>query len=253
MTYRLPVLAADVSPHGGEQGGQVGHLGLLGAVAQDGRALGQGGGHQQVLGAGDGLAGEGEIDPAQTVAAGGEVIPGNEDLGTHAFQPLEVEVDLALADGAASGHRDPGRAAAGQHGAEQQHRRPSGAGDLVGDHRCAQRRHGDAQLMPLKVPGQRDVGLGLGADLAQGGDHHLDVLHQRQIAENDRFGAEADGGQLGQGGVLGPGNGHAAGQRPASMDRYDDVPHVVKTGPAGRLDQGTTIQSSPGKVKNIPR
>ena len=46
----------------------------------------------------------------------------------------------------------------------------------VGNQRRTQNRHGDADGIAADLP--------LGADLAQGGEHHLDVLHQRHIAES---------------------------------------------------------------------
>ena len=46
--------AFDLCAHGDEQGGEVGDFGLAGAVLEEGFAVGEGGGHEEVFGAGDG-------------------------------------------------------------------------------------------------------------------------------------------------------------------------------------------------------
>ncbi len=46
--------AFDLRAHGDEQRGEVGDFGLAGAVLEDGLAVGEGGGHEEVFGAGDG-------------------------------------------------------------------------------------------------------------------------------------------------------------------------------------------------------
>ncbi len=46
--------AFDLCAHGDEEGGEVGDLGLAGTVLEEGFAFGEGGGHEEVFGAGDG-------------------------------------------------------------------------------------------------------------------------------------------------------------------------------------------------------
>src|SRR6201999_4153664 len=46
--------AFDFGSHGGEEGSEIGDLGLAGAVLEDGFAFREGGGHEEVFGAGDG-------------------------------------------------------------------------------------------------------------------------------------------------------------------------------------------------------
>ncbi len=69
---RVLVGPVDLRAHLVEEGGQVGDLRLPGAVAEDGLALGQGRGHEQVLRAGDGLLLEGDLG----AAGGGRPRPG---------------------------------------------------------------------------------------------------------------------------------------------------------------------------------
>ena len=59
--------AFDLCAHGDEQGGEVGDLGLAGAVLEDGFAVGKGCGHQQVFGAGDGNLVEDDVRAFEAV------------------------------------------------------------------------------------------------------------------------------------------------------------------------------------------
>ncbi len=112
--------AFDLRAHGGEQGGEVGDFGLAGAVLEEGFALGEDGGHEQVFGAGDGDLVEDDVRALEAFGAGLDVAVLVADDRAHAFESLDVQVDGAAADGAAAGHGDAGEAGAGDQRAEHQ-------------------------------------------------------------------------------------------------------------------------------------
>src|SRR6185312_9893085 len=98
--------AFDLRAHGVEQSGEVGDLGFARAVLEEGFAVGERGGHEEVFGAGDGDLVEDDVRALEAVGAGFEVAVLLGDGGAHGFEALDVEVDGAAADGAAAGHGD---------------------------------------------------------------------------------------------------------------------------------------------------
>ena len=62
--------AFDLCAHGDEQGGEVGDLGLAGAVFEEGFAVGEDGGHEEVFGAGDGDLVEDDVRAFEAVGCG---------------------------------------------------------------------------------------------------------------------------------------------------------------------------------------
>ncbi len=94
----------DGSAHRGEKAGQIDDFGLTGGVVDDGFALGEDSGHQDVLRTGDGDAIE--VDDAAAEAVGGsgfDVAMFLAKFGSKVFEGGDVKVDGARADGAASG------------------------------------------------------------------------------------------------------------------------------------------------------
>ena len=123
--------AFDLRAHGVEEGGEVGDFGFAGAVLEEGFAVGEGGGHEEVFGAGDGDLVEDDVRAFEAVGAGFEVAVVLGDGGAHGFEALDVEVDGAAADGAAAGHGDAGDAGAGDERAEDERAGAHGLDDLV--------------------------------------------------------------------------------------------------------------------------
>ena len=128
--------AFDLCSHGDEEGGEVGDFGLAGAVFEDGFAFGEGGGHEEIFGAGDGDLVEDDVRAFEAAvavvgAAGFEVAVVLGDGGAHGFEAVDVEVDGAATDGAASGHGDAGDAGAGDERAEDEGACAHGLDDLV--------------------------------------------------------------------------------------------------------------------------
>ncbi len=78
--------AFDPGAHGDQQRGEVGDLGLARAVFEEGLALGEHGGHEDVFGAGDGDLVEDDVRAAEAVGAGFEVAVLLGDVGAHGFK-----------------------------------------------------------------------------------------------------------------------------------------------------------------------
>ncbi len=78
-------------------------FGLARGIAQDRLALGQGGGHHQILGAGD--RGDIEIDVSahQPVGNRFDISVLQMDRSTQTFQPFEMQIDRPRTDGTAAG------------------------------------------------------------------------------------------------------------------------------------------------------
>ena len=104
--------AFDLRAHLVEQVGEVGNFGLAGAVLHDGFALGQGRGHEQVFGAGDGDFVEHNFAALEAVGAGFNVAVLLRDFRAQTFQSFDVKIDGPRADGASAGKRNAGPSAA---------------------------------------------------------------------------------------------------------------------------------------------
>src|SRR6476660_398167 len=96
-----------------QQIGQIGNLGLARAVLDYGLAFGKRGSHEQVFGAGDGDLVEDNLSPAEAIGGGFNVAMILNDFCPPALQALDVQIDWAGADGAASGQGNTGPATAG--------------------------------------------------------------------------------------------------------------------------------------------
>src|SRR5690606_34757381 len=125
---------ADLRAHLGEHVDHVEDLGLQRRVLDDRGALGQGGGHDEVLGAG--VRGGVEVE-------GGAGQPGRLDVDdrlalvddrAQALVAEAVEVEVAAAEGAAADALDDGLAEAVHQRGGEQHRPAEPAGDLGGQH-----------------------------------------------------------------------------------------------------------------------
>ncbi len=216
--------AFDSGAHGGEEGGEVGDFGFAGAVFEDGLSVGEDSCHEDVFGAGDGDPVEDDVCAAEAFGAGFEVAVVLGDDGAHGFEGLEVEVDGASADGAAAGHGDAGHAGAGDERAQDERGGAHGFDDFV---------LGDG----VGEDGAPDVGAVLGAAVAEldFGAHRdeefalgFDVLHLRDVFEDELVFGEDGGGHAGERGVFGSGNFDGAEKGIAAA--YNKLIHVTSLG-----------------------
>ena len=190
--------AFDFGSHGDEEGGEVGDLGLAGTVLEDGFAVGEGGGHEQVFGAGDGDLVEDDVRALEAIGLGFEVAVVVSDGGSHGFETLDVEVDGASADGAAAGHGDAGDAGAGDERPEDERGGAHGLDDLVLGDGVGQDGALDGGAVLGAAVAELDLGAHGGEELALG----LDVLHLRDVLEDDLLLSEDGGGHAGESGVF---------------------------------------------------
>ncbi|MNT30693.1 hypothetical protein D3C72_1665010 [compost metagenome] len=209
--------AIDLRTHLHQQVGQVGHLGLARGVLQHGLALGQRGGHQQILGAGHGDHVRHHARALQTAGAGVDEAVLDGDLGAHRLQALDVLVHRPRADAAAARQGDAGLA-------EARHQRPQHED---------RRAHGLHQL--VRGLGRIDVGggqrgrgavnVGPGAHLAQQLEHRARVLQVRHVVDGDGIGGQQAGAQDRQRRILGARNPDLALERAVALDL--EFVHVV--------------------------
>ena len=206
----------DLRAHPDQHLSQVGNLGLLGGVFQDGLAFGQRGSHQEVLGTGDRHHVGGDARALQPGAPrrqrGDHVAVLDRDLGPHGLQALDVLVHRSGADRAAARQGHPGLAEARQERPQRQHGGPHGLDQLV-------RRFGPDGAGGLQghAPALA-VGLGLHAHVVQKATHRRHVLQAWHVGQRHRLRRQQGGAQLGQGRVLGAGNQHVTAQLAASAD-----------------------------------
>jgi len=218
----LPIPA--MRAHRVEAVGEVGDLRLARGVGEDGAAFGEAGRHQQVLRRADRDEGKHDGGAAQPAGDAAVDIAGVEaEAGAHLLQPLEVQIDGAGADGAASRHGDARLAHARQQRTEHEDRRAHLAHDVVGRLGA-----GDGAAERQRAPVIAD-GFHRDAVLGEEGAHGLDVGEPRHVGENEALVGEQAGGHQRQRGILGAADGDLAGERPAAADA-DTVHGGLPTG-----------------------
>ena len=204
----------NVRAHGGEQRGEVGDFRLAGAVFHHGFALGQNGGHEQVLSAGDGDLVEDQVRAAEAVGAGFKVAVLLGDDGAHFFQALDVQVDGPAADGAAAGHGDARHAGAGHQRAQHQGTGAHGFHDFVAGDGIGERAATDGDAIVGAAFALADFRAHGGEQLALG----LDVADLGNVFERDLVLSEDGGGHAGEGGVFCARDADGAHQRIAAAN-----------------------------------
>ena len=222
-------VALDVCAHLDEQFGQVDDFGLARGVLQYGAALGQHGGHEQVLGAGDGDHVGADRRALQALGARHDEAVFDLDLGAQRGHALDVLVHRTLADAAAAGQRDAHFAKARQQRPQHQHGRAHGLDQFVG-------RFELVDLVCLQDDGFAIL-LGAHTHQAQQLEHGVGVVQRRHVGQAHRVGREQTGAENGQGRVLGAGDDDFALEPAAAGDAQ-----LVHQSPALAYSPGVRVR-----------
>ena len=217
--------AFDLRSHLVQQVGEVGDFGLAGAVLQDGFAFGEGRGHEQVFGAGDGDLVENNFRALEAGGAGFDVAVFLRDLRAELFEAFDVEIDGAAADGAAAGERDAGVSAAGDQRAEDQRGGAHGLDQFVGGFGGGEGGAVDGGAVLGASVAEFDFGAHGGEQVARG----LDVADLRNVFEDDGLVGEQGGGHAGERGVFRAADADGAEQRLSAAD-YELVHGCILAG-----------------------
>ena len=209
--------------HVAEHGGQVRHLGFLGRVLNDGRALGQHRRHEQIVRRR--VARVLQDDPGADQPASrhraAHLAVGRLEAGAHGAESAEVEIDRPVPEVVPTRERHPHRAATGEEEAEDDDRGPHLLEELVGPrrHQLAIGRSGHAHIPVVEA-------LDLRTDTAQHLGHDVDVGDARDVGEHSAaLGEQAARHQL-QRRILRAACPDRAPERAAGLD--DDLIHDPK-------------------------
>ena len=206
--------AFDLRAHSDEEGGEVGDFGFAGAVFEEGFALGEDGGHEQVFGSGDGDLVEDDVRALEALGSGLDVSVFVSDDRAHGFEAFDVEVDGTATDCAASGHGDAGEPGSGDQRPEHQRRGAHGLDDLEYSGGVGEDAAGDGGAMLGAAVAQLDFAAHRGEELTLG----LDVLHLGDVFEDDFVFGEDGRGHAGAGAELCAADADGAEQRIAAAD-----------------------------------
>ena len=229
--HRLLADPVDPRPHLHQELAEVGDLRLEGAVAEDGLALGQGGGHDQVLGSGHRLLLELDRRAGELVGLGLDVAVLEVDGRAELLEPVDVEVDGPRADGTAPGQGDDGLPEARQERAEDEDGRPHRPHQLVGGFVRGDLADPDVEGVPLDLV--------FGAQLFHQGEDGVDVLDQRDVRQMDVLAGEQAGRDGRQDGVLRPADADLAPEAqvvvPPDADAFHGTLFYIKRARLARL------------------
>ena len=189
--------AVDGAAHGDQQAAQLLHVRFAGGIAEDGGALGEGGGHQGVLGGCYGGLVEEDIGAAQS-AGGGQLeaaAVGTGEGGAQLFEDEQVGVDAAAADVVAAGCALDAECAAAGEERPHQVQAAADASEELGVGRVTVQFVG-AQGEAVAFFAHID------AEAFQNGEHGGNVVYLRDVFQGDGLVGEQRGGDKGEGGVF---------------------------------------------------
>ena len=206
--------AFDFRSHFIQKVGEVGDFGLAGAVLQNGFAVGEGCGHEQVFGAGDGDFVEDDFCAFEARGAGFDVAVILRDFRAELFESFDVQIDGAGADGAAAGERDAGAAAAGDQRSKDQGGGAHGLDQFVGRFGLGEIGAVNGGAVVGASVAKFDFGAHGGQQVARG----LNVADLGNVFEDDGLIGEQGGGHAGQRGIFGSADADGAEQRLSAAD-----------------------------------
>ena len=192
--------ALDVRPHLGQHGGEVADLRFPGGVLDHGRALGEHGGHQDVVGCGVARELQDDAGADEAVAVALHVAVLGDEARPEVLEGAQVEVDRPVAEVVTAGHRDPGGAVTGEQRPEHDDRGPHLLDELVGGDRRHVVGHGDLEV----TVGPTALVAHLGPHGPKHVGHDRDVADHRDVVEAVQARGEQAGGHELQDRVLRP-------------------------------------------------
>ena len=244
--------ALDSRAHPDEQRRQVAHFRLARRVVEHGFPARQHGRHQQVLGARHRDPVEMNRPAAKAVRRGGfDVSVGLLDPRAQLLQALDVQVDRAGADGAATRQRHSGAARARQERAQHQTRRAHGLHQVVGGFGRGERLRPDAHHAGFAVFDRRP-------GVLQQPLHGADVAHARDAAKRDRLRGEQTSGQRRQGGILRAASRDFTLQRRAAANqKLFHISIIRRISPSARATRArrpraNAFRRSPSRCPGVP-
>src|SRR5271157_412525 len=211
--------AFDAGSHLVEQGGEVGDFRLAGAVLENGFTFRESGGHQQVFGASDGDSVEHDLGALEALGAGFDVAVFLRDPDPELLESFDVQINGTSADGASSGKRDAGAAAAGDQRSEHERGGAHGLDQFVRSFRGSKVGAVDGGAVLGASVAEFDFGAHGGQQIARG----LNVADLRNVFEDDGLIGEQGCGHAGKGSVFGAADADGAEQRLSAAD--DELVH----------------------------
>ena len=163
-------------------------------LSEDGLALGQGGGHDQVLGPRHRLFLELDRRAGELVGRGLDVAVLEVDGRAELLEPVDVKVDGPRADGTAAGQGDDGLPVAGQERAQDEDGGPHRPDQLVGRFVRGDAPDVDVEGVPLDLV--------FGPELFHQGQDGEDVLDQGDVRQVEVLAGEQAGRDRREDGVL---------------------------------------------------
>ena len=233
-------LSPDARAHAAQHAGEIHDLRLGGGVVNHAHAVGEHGGHQDVLGAGDGGHVELNLGALQVRDLAVYVAAGELEGAAERLQALQVLIDRPHADGAAARKRDVGLSTAGQERAERQHARAHLAHEvirrLVEGHALRVDLH--AALRPRRVPLPPDQAGA--AQAPEQRERRADVHEVWHVVDDVLTGRQQRRDKQGERGVFGAADVYGAMQRHAAVG--DQLVHARDLGGSeggrGRKERG---------------
>ena len=219
--------------------GKVHHFRFARAVFQHGFPFGKRGGHEQIFRSAHGRHVKGDVGSLETVAASLNIAVLQIKVRAHLFQPLEVLIHGARADGATAGQSNARFADARQQRAEAENRRAHGTDQII-------------RGLGLEPAGSRPdyaavVGAGA-AENAQQGKRGMDVAQVGDIGK--RHGTVQQNGpeKNRQGGIFGTADVNGAFQARAAFDKK-----FVHTSSEGQACPDWGLEKCPAAVEKTAR
>ena len=206
--------ALNLRAHFVQEIGKISDFRLAGAVLQNGFALGQSCGHEQIFSACDRDFVKDNFGAFQPLGCGFNESMFLLDIRPEALESFDMKVDWAGADGATARQRDTGALAAGEQRAKNERGGPHRFYNFVGYFRRERTSAADSGAMVRATEAQLHFRSHCSQQLALG----LYIPHLRNVLQNHRLFGEQSGGHGRQRCIFGPADTDRPQQRVPAAD-----------------------------------